>query len=275
MHYPDLNASIACRYLELLGISSTHCALDDLRNLVSAHLIRIPFENISMLYRFSQFGLTATPPIDMFLDGVEQHHFGGMCFSSNIHFHSLLTTLGFDARLCGADMQSVNAHMVIIVTLDQHEYLVDVGYGAPFYEPMRRDLDSDLLIGHTHAEYRLKTQDKSGRSRMEFYQNGMLRHSFLVNPQPLTAADFQQTIEAVFDPAATFRKILMLARFWPERLRVVHNFTVIDAVGDQTSFTKIANRDALIQLIQESFGIPSYIVGNAFDCVTNLASASA
>ncbi len=265
-----LTEALVRRYLAVLGTAQAECGFPALHELVAAHLTRVPFENISMLYRLGHLGMTGIPSLEMFLDGVENYHFGGMCYSSNIHFYRLLTALGYNARLCGADMYVPNAHMVIIVTLDGHEYLVDVGYGAPFPAPMRRDLNSDFTIELDHASYRLKPQDTQGRSRMEFYQGGALKHFYLVNPEAKRIEEFEPVITGLFQPAAAFRNVLLLARFWPDRFRVIHNFTVLDSSPNQFAARKLSSREQLIECIEQSFEIPAHITSEAINMMTSL-----
>ncbi len=258
------------RYLAVLGTTAAECSLPALHGLVTAHLRRIPFENISMLYRLSRLGLAGIPSLELFLDGIENDHFGGMCHSSNIHFHRLLTALGYNTKLCGADMSVPNAHMVIVVTLDGHEYLVDVGYGAPFSSPMRRDLNSDFIIELDHASYRLKPQDAGGRSRMEFHQGGVLKGFYIVKPEPKQIEEFQTAIADLFQPTAVFRTMLLLARFWPERFRVIHNYTVLDSSPDHFAMRKLSNREELIECIEQTLEIPAHITCEAISKLRGL-----
>jgi arylamine N-acetyltransferase len=72
----------------------------------SRHLTRVPFENISKLYKQQHHGLTGLPSIELYLDGIERYHFGGTCYSNNFHFYSLLAALGYDVKLCAADTKT-------------------------------------------------------------------------------------------------------------------------------------------------------------------------
>ena len=40
--------------------------------LVAAHLTRVPFENLPNVYRFQNLGITGIPPLEFFLEGIEQ-----------------------------------------------------------------------------------------------------------------------------------------------------------------------------------------------------------
>ena len=74
------------RYLRLLGVPRRPPSLDALEELVRAHAWRVPFENISKLYYKKSLGLRSLPGLGRFLDGVEEHGFGGTCYANNSYF---------------------------------------------------------------------------------------------------------------------------------------------------------------------------------------------
>jgi N-hydroxyarylamine O-acetyltransferase len=128
------------RYLSLLGVSATIPDLDTLVRLVRAHVLTVPFENVSKLYYGKTGSVDAAMDLTQYLDGIERHHFGGTCYAGAFHLNQLLRELGFRAALCGADMRRPDVHLVNVVSLGGREYLVDVGYAAPFIEPMPMDV---------------------------------------------------------------------------------------------------------------------------------------
>src|SRR5512146_169462 len=135
-----LDRELVSRYLDVLGVTATDPSYDGLAELVAAHVTRIPFENVSKLYYKKNLGLTSPPPIELYLDGIEQYHFGGTCYSNNLYLNALLASLGYNVKLCGADMSAPDVHIVSMVRVDGREYIVDAGYGAPFLAPLPRDL---------------------------------------------------------------------------------------------------------------------------------------
>jgi N-hydroxyarylamine O-acetyltransferase len=111
---------------------------DTLRRLQLAHLLAVPFENLS---------IHASEPIVLddellFRKIVEQRR-GGFCYELNGLFSTLLRTIGFDvARLSAQVANGAGSfgpafdHMALLVTLDE-QWLVDVGFGDSFVEPLR------------------------------------------------------------------------------------------------------------------------------------------
>ncbi len=227
-----------------------------LGELVRAHLLRIPFENISKLYYQKHLGLRELASLELFLEGIEQFHFGGTCYANNYYFYQLLADLGYQPTLCGADMANPDVHVVSLVTVEQRQYLVDVGYAAPFLEPLPRDLATDYFIVLGRNRYVLKPQDAWGYSRLELYRDGHLTHGYVAKPVPKQIQDFKPVIAASFREEATFMNALLLARFFPDRSVVIHNLAVIESQGTVSNIRTLTNRDELGQVINNHFGIP-------------------
>ena len=87
-------------------------------------------------------------------------------------------------------MSNPDVHMVSMVNVDGREYLVDVGYAAPFLEPLPRDLATDYSIVLGRDRYVLKPQDAQRCSRLELYRDGNLKHGYLAKPRPKQIGDF-------------------------------------------------------------------------------------
>jgi len=260
---PTLTPELARRYLAVLGVPKQKPSFETLREIVAAQLTHVPFENISKLYNRKRAGLVGLPSIQLFLDGIERFHFGGTCYSNNLHFYSLLRTLGYDAKLCAADMKDPGVHAVIIVTLDGREYLLDAGYAVPFLAPLPRDLPADHVIALGRDRYVLKPQDACGCSRLELYRHGELKHGYLVRPAACRIEDFRQVIANSFRPDATFLNSLLLARFYPNHAVMIHNLTLIESEGSQSTIRTLGNRDELVAKIEDEFGMPRSIVAEA------------
>ena len=150
MNYKD---SLFDTYLGILCLKKSDPTLESLTQIIRAHLSRIPFENISKLYRMKKYSLKAVPDFELYLDGISRYHFGGTCYANNYYLNQLLINLGYEVRLCGADMNNPDVHVINIVTLNDREYLVDVGYAAPFLNPVPLYLDDSYEIVHGADRY--------------------------------------------------------------------------------------------------------------------------
>jgi N-hydroxyarylamine O-acetyltransferase len=265
-----LDSNLVQRYLGLLGLSPKVPSLAALSDIVAAHLWRIPFENISKLYYRRSLGFTGVPGIGMFLDGIEQYRFGGTCYANNFHLYSLLAELGYDVKLCSADMSNPDVHMVIMVAVDGREYLVDVGYGAPFLEPMPRDLPSEYVVEFGADRYVLRPQDAIGRSRLDLYRDGTFKHGYLAKPGPRRHQDFSPAVAHSFRPEATFLNTILLARFSAARSVIIHGLTLLEFSGKQAVSRAALDRQQLPGAIETHFGVPADLSQKALaelDCL--------
>lgn len=260
------------QYLRLLGVTRRKPSFEALSDLVFAHLTRVPFENISKLYRWKRQGLAALPALQQFLDGIEQCHFGGTCYTNNFHFYTLLSALEYEVKLCSADMATPDVHMASIVRVGGHDYLVDTGYAAPFLAPIPLDLKNDYVIHLGRDRYVLKPRDELGQSRLELYREGKLKHGYLLKPQPRRIEDFQVVIADSFGPNATFLNSILMARFWRGSSVVIHNFTMIESWGQEWSQRSLRQQE-VATTIYNQFGIPSAIAGVAIEGLRDFQDA--
>lgn len=126
-------------YLDRIGYrgplapsAETLCALQ------VAHLQAVPFENLSIHAR-----QPIVLDIDALFEKVVVRRRGGFCYELNGLFASLLRALGFEVDLLSAEVARADGsfspdfdHMTLRVTLAER-WLVDVGFGDSFREPLR------------------------------------------------------------------------------------------------------------------------------------------
>jgi arylamine N-acetyltransferase len=135
---PMYTDSQVYRYLERINFPISQSRLlppatpETLQQLVACHLHAIPFENLSLHYSTDR-----TIPLDpeFLFDKFVNQRKGGYCMEQNRAFSTLLHSLKFQSYNIGArvvlgDQLCGFNHMAIVVTLDDIEYLVDVGFGG-------------------------------------------------------------------------------------------------------------------------------------------------
>jgi N-hydroxyarylamine O-acetyltransferase len=259
------------RYLRILGVPRREPGLGALAELTSAHLRRVPFENVSKLYHRQDAGMRL-PDLARFLDGIEHHRFGGTCYSNNFHFHELLAHLGYRVSLCGADMSAPDVHVVNTVDLAGRPYLVDVGYAAPFLSPLPLDLDRDHEVRWGSDRYVLEPRASAGRSRVQLFRDDRLHHGYQVNPRPRRIQEFERVIAASFEKSATFMNALLVARFFPGRSVTLRNLTLTETRAGSSRVSRLPHRDELAEAIERHFGISRDITRRALEGVDLTAS---
>jgi arylamine N-acetyltransferase len=261
---PVVTASeVFTKYLSILRVDQEEPSLDHLRRLVHAQLIQVPFENISKLFLKKTLNASFVPSLEDHLDGIARFNFGGTCYANNPYFAELLRYCDYDVDLLGADMTRPDVHMVSVVRLEGREYLVDVGYGAPFYAPMPLDLDRDQEILWGENRYVLHPRDEEGRSRMDQHRDGTLVHGYLAKPEPRQIGDFAKVIGESYTDAATFMNVVVVERFFPGRSLRFHNFDLKESTPDATTITRLADKQELAAAIAQSCGFPGEVVREA------------
>jgi len=266
----DSSSGHCARYLSLLGVASEPPSLGSLRRLVRAHLERVPFENISKLYYLKRRGMRGVPDLALFLDGIEEHNFGGTCYSNNPYFRELLAYLGYDASLCGADMSDPDVHTWLLVRLDGVDYHVDVGYAAPLFEPVRRDLDRAFEFRLGNESWVVGPPDGRGRSRMDHYRDGECIHGYLAKPVPREPSYFEEIIADSFRPDSTFMNCIRAVRFAGDGSLGLTNTTLVRAEGARHSVTRLAGEEEVVGALDQHFGMAPSITREALSAVGEL-----
>src|SRR6202522_1594002 len=179
--------------------------LEALRDLQTAHLLAVPFENLSIhlgeAIVLDQAGLVTK---------VVRMRRGGFCYELNGAFAGLLTALGFrvsllSARVFGAGGQPGPPfdHMTLRVDLAE-PWLADVGFGRFVMRPLRLSFPGDQP--DPSGTFRV-AESPSGHRDLDIFHDG--EPAYRVDPRPYALADFaptcwwQQTV-----PGSHFRESL-------------------------------------------------------------------
>jgi arylamine N-acetyltransferase len=256
------------KYLELLGVNKSESNFDFLKRIIKAHLIKVPFENISKLI-YKKQGMNYIPDLTTYLNGIEKYNFGGTCYANNYYLYSLLKHLGYDVKLCGADMKNPDVHLVSIVTVDGSEYIVDGGYAAPFLMPLPRDLEKDYIVALGNEKYIIKPKDEFGRTKVEQHTDGKLQHWYTAKPEEKKIEDFQKVIENSYSDDAVFMNAVRLTKYSENGSKVLKNFSFTETAGNEYKTRKISFHE-LPTTIQENFGIPLIVVKEAIGSIKEI-----
>ena len=151
------------RYLGLLGVEHAAPSLEALSRLRRAHVRAVMFENVTSTLRRRAHPTGPVPPIDpeALLETWEQGRGGGVCFELAEMFGGLLVGLGYRAHLVLGQITFLGSHQAVLVELDERRYLVDVGNGAPFFEPI--PLEGTVEVRRAGLAYRFRPDEVAGR----------------------------------------------------------------------------------------------------------------
>ena len=249
------------KYLDLLSVRKSKPDFNLLRKIVRAHLIKVPFENISKLL-YKKQGMNYIPNLGLFLEGIEKYNFGGTCYTNNYYLYCLLQHLGYEIKLCGADMKNPDVHIISIVKIDDQEYLIDAGNAAPFFEPLPTFLTLDYVIRLGNEKYIVKPKDELGKTKVEQYSDGKIQHWYTTLALERKIEDFRKLIEESYSDNAVFMNAVRLTRFFETGSIVLKNFYLSETISNHTSTTKIILKD-FPSVIKEKFGITTDVVTQA------------
>lgn len=256
------------KYLDLLRVKKSKPDLDLLRKIVKAHLIRIPFENISKLL-YKKQGMNNIPDLSTYLEGIEKYNFGGTCYSNNYYLYLIIKHLGYNVKLCGADMKNPDVHLISIVTIDNQEFIVDGGYAAPFLIPLPRDLTEDYVIMLGSEKFVIKPQDEIGQTKVEQYSNGKLQHWYTAKSTERRIEDFQKVIEDSYSNDAVFMNAIRITKYTETGSLVLKNLCLTKTINDTISTDKFLIKE-IPTVVEENFRIPSGVVNEAISSLKEL-----
>ena len=119
---------------------------ETLRQLQVAHLRTVPFENLSI-----HSGEPIVLDDEALFEKIVHRRRGGFCYELNGLFAALLRALGFEVSMLSAQVANAEGHygpdfdhMTLMVTLSDR-WLVDVGFGDSFLEPLPLDEQSEQV----------------------------------------------------------------------------------------------------------------------------------
>lgn len=233
------------RYMNCLGWVGD----PGLVELVRTHVIKVPSENVSAL--LGRGGAKGIPDVESFLDGVERLDLGGSSFTNNGFFAELLRYLDYDVELLGADVDGQPlGHAVCQVLHDDRPHLVDLGLGAPFYEPLPLDR-LPIRIESGDLVYVLDRHHDAGSFEMTTHRRGARHTSYVVRPTPRKLADFGDSVRR----GAT-ESHLRVVRIFPSHVAAILDRTVSITRHNETESREVDDVDALADAAVTDLQLP-------------------
>ncbi|HEY6247509.1 MAG TPA: arylamine N-acetyltransferase [Pyrinomonadaceae bacterium] len=177
-------------YLERINYrGSLSPSADTLRELQVAHLLSVPFENLS---------IHSHEPIvlndEALFNKIVERRRGGFCYECNGLFAALLRSLGFDVSMLSAEVAKAGGgfsqpfdHMTLLVKLEEN-WLVDVGFGDSFLEPLKVDTSTEQIQGP--QSFRITAQDLYLVVQRQY--EGEWKSEYRFTLQPYNCSDFEE-----------------------------------------------------------------------------------
>jgi N-hydroxyarylamine O-acetyltransferase len=221
-----------------------------LKSLQRAHLLAIPFENLSI-----HLGETISLEEEALLEKLLVRGRGGFCYELNGAFALLLEELGFGVRRMSARVQGGDAlgppfdHLALLVTPTDGTgpWLADVGFGDHSHYPLL--FEERRPQADPGGEFRLV--DSEGD--VDVIRDGELQYRVEVRPRALT--DFvptcwwQQT-----SPDSHFTKKTVCSRLTEEGRVTLSGRRLIETTGNERTETEFTDGE-LLDVYRDRFGI--------------------
>ena len=248
-----LNDQAVGAYLERIGLASSMSADQaGLHDLHKAHLLTVPFENLS---------IHLPEPISLdeadLLGKIVARRRGGFCYELNGAFALLLEALGASVHRVGAKVYGEDGlgppfdHMALIVTAADGTgpWLADVGFGTHSVYPLwLGDKAEQSDPGGTFQLTRTEAGD------VEVARDG--QPQYLVEPRERALADFvptcwwQQT-----SPQSHFRTATICSRLTPDGRISISGRTLIRTSQGTRTEESLPTDSAVLAAYRDHFGI--------------------
>jgi len=260
---PDCLERIHCHALEV-GSRAGPPSLPLLRRLHAAHMLAVPFENLSI-----HVGEPISLGVDALYDKIVRRRRGGFCYELNGLFAWLLRRFGFTVTLHSARVAQSNGvftpefdHLTLLVhQLDGADWLADVGFGDSFRQPLRRQPDIEQDGGDGHR-YRLRLDvgevvspiDASWLMQQGGETTWQSQYRFTLSPHSMAdfadRCHFQQT-----SPESHFTQKRICSLALPDGRITLSDLRLITTRGGARDERELASEDEYWQVLAERFDV--------------------
>jgi N-hydroxyarylamine O-acetyltransferase len=243
---------------------------ETLRDLQVAHLLTVPFENLSI-----HSGEPIVLDEDALFTKIVEKKRGGFCYECNGLFAALLRALGFEVAMLGAGVARPQGgfgpnfdHMTLMVTLADR-WLVDVGFGDSFLEPLLLDERGEQVQGT--RSFRI-VEDADYLILMRGDDPGDWEPQYRFTLQPYGFADYEEMCRFhQTSPESHFTKNLICSRITGEGRITLSGMQFITTSGPQRDEQTLNSREEYERILRDQFGVVIENPGQAKFLKRNLA----
>lgn len=227
---------------------------ETLRALQIAHLQTVPFENLSI-----HAGEGIVLENEALFGKIVERRRGGFCYECNGLFAALLRALGFDVTMLSAEVANAEGgygqpfdHMTLMVSAGAQCWLVDVGFGDSFLEPLLLD-ERREQIGR---ERTYKIADENGHLVVMRRESNAWVPEYRFTLRPYEYEDFagmcryHQT-----SPESHFTQKLICSRATESGRITLSDMRLIETKHGERHERILANQQEYDAVLKEHFGV--------------------
>lgn len=251
------------RYLQRINYhGSLTPTAQTLRDLQLAHLLSVPFENLSIHWK---------QPIilddDSLFEKIVVSRRGGFCYELNGLFAGLLRSLGFKVEMLSAGVATPEGtfgpdfdHMTLMVTLEEH-WLTDVGFGDSFREPLLLDNREEQIQGEyayaivpDKAHVVLKRREGLIPEQRDTDDEWKDQYRFTLQPHNyVDYADMCRHHQT--SPHSHFTQSRICSRATPSGRITLSDMRLIKTIGLERHERTLSSEEEYATVLREHFGI--------------------
>lgn len=225
-----------------------------LRQLHLAHLLSVPFENLSIHWR---------EPIVLddaaLFEKIVGRRRGGFCYELNGLFAALLRALGFQVTMLSAEVANAEGefgppfdHMTLLVTLEDR-WLADVGFGDSFREPLL--LDNRELQFQGGEAFRIEQHD-TNFVMWRRPENGDWQAQYRFTIEPHDYADYAEMCRYhQTSPQSHFTQKRICSRATRDGRVSLSEMRLITTRGRERKEVELASDTEYAKALREKFGV--------------------
>lgn len=248
----------AGQYLERIGFSGTpaRSATETLFRLQRQHLLNVPFENLDI-----HSGRKIELDIEKLFRKVVVEKRGGFCYELNGLFNELLKSIGYRTRLVSARVADSSGgfgkefdHMAIIVSADDKEFLVDVGFGAFTLEPL--GLKLDVIQNDPEGKFVIQQYDENYLIVRKHISDKLFQDQYIFTFRERNLEDFAGMCEyhqTSPESSFTHRKLCSMPTDYGRKTLTDRHFKI--RIGEETSQIEVSDDEEFLKLLREHFNI--------------------
>jgi N-hydroxyarylamine O-acetyltransferase len=230
-------------------------AAETLRELQVAHLLTVPFENLSI-----HAGQPIVLDDNALFEKIVRRRRGGFCYEANGLFAALLRALGFNVKMLSAAVANAEGgfgpdfdHMALMVTINER-WLVDVGFGDSFCEPLLLDKRGEQRQGE--RAYRIDSDGSRLTLRQRDGADGEWKDQYRFTLRPYEYSDYEEMCRYhQTSPQSHFTRGRICSRATPDGRITLSELRLIITRNGERQERVLANEEEYVAILREHFGI--------------------
>jgi N-hydroxyarylamine O-acetyltransferase len=229
---------------------------ETLRRLHVAHMLAVPFENLSI-----HWGEPIVLDDAALFDKVVRRRRGGFCYELNGLFAALLRSLGFEVAMLSAGVMRAGGefspdfdHMALSVSLEER-WLADVGFGDSFLEPLRLETRGEQVQTDGNA-FRVDATENDRLVVMQRDESGSWGAQYRFGLEPYAYADFvPRCLYHQTSPSSHFKQRPICSLATPGGRVTLSQTRLIVTEGGERHERELAGESEYAEVLRQSFGI--------------------